>query len=380
MRIAKWILAFCFVITTSYLPMAYGAVDNRFCTVKNGRDVVSSFNSLRRKLEEGFNRVSNRACTEKVIFEADKSFVIKLNSPLLIDNPEDLDADGDGFNFILDGSQASHVEIDATGLGEECAIQINADHVKLTGITLVVNKVDQAVCLEENSFEVDTGGVTIHAEDDPDKDGVGDAEDNCPDKRNSDQADQDHDGVGDACDNCPSVPNELQSDSDQDGTGDACQALPTPTPSPSPSPTPSPTPTPTPTVSPTPLATATPSPTPGVTPTPTPTAEATATPVVVTSPSDPNDIDGDGVPNDQDNCPSIANPDQLDDDQDGLGNECDPSPSTGSSTSTDGEIIDIGSGANTGCSLLPTGGSGSLAGFLLFVIPALVGWISRKKH
>ena len=33
--------------------------------------------------------------------------------------------------------------------------------------------------------------------------------------------------------------------------------------------------------------------------------------------------DGDGVPDESDNCPNVANADQLDTDSDGLGNECD---------------------------------------------------------
>jgi hypothetical protein len=40
-------------------------------------------------------------------------------------------------------------------------------------------------------------------------------------------------------------------------------------------------------------------------------------------PPDPNDTDGDGVPNDQDNCPGVANPSQTDTDGDGQGNACD---------------------------------------------------------
>jgi hypothetical protein len=39
-----------------------------------------------------------------------------------------------------------------------------------------------------------------------------------------------------------------------------------------------------------------------------------------------NDLDGDGVPNATDNCPTTANADQHDEDGDGLGDVCDPCP------------------------------------------------------
>ena len=38
----------------------------------------------------------------------------------------------------------------------------------------------------------------------------------------------------------------------------------------------------------------------------------------------PRDTDGDGVPDDIDNCPNVANPNQSDDDFDGIGDYCDP--------------------------------------------------------
>ena len=42
----------------------------------------------------------------------------------------------------------------------------------------------------------------------------------------------------------------------------------------------------------------------------------------------PPDADGDGVPDDGDNCPLVSNPSQEDVDWDGLGDVCDPEPLT----------------------------------------------------
>jgi hypothetical protein len=58
------------------------------------------------------------------------------------------------------------------------------------------------------------------------------------------------------------------------------------------------------------------------------------------------DTDGDGVCNDVDNCPSIANADQADNDNDGIGNVCDPTPNgpcadLGGDTDGDGVCNDV---------------------------------------
>jgi hypothetical protein len=116
---------------------------------------------------------------------------------------------------------------------------------------------------------------------DSDGDGVPDANDNCPNASNPDQADTDHDGLGNVCDttpngdddgdgvdngtdNCVGVANPSQADTDNDGVGDACDTTPN------------------------------------------------------------GDNDGDGVDNNADNCPSVANPDQADLDNDHIGDACDP--------------------------------------------------------
>jgi hypothetical protein len=36
-----------------------------------------------------------------------------------------------------------------------------------------------------------------------------------------------------------------------------------------------------------------------------------------------NDIDGDGINNDEDNCRTVSNPDQNDTNTNGIGNDCD---------------------------------------------------------
>ena len=85
--------------------------------------------------------------------------------------------------------------------------------------------------------DMDTDQIGDACDSDNDNDGVPDAADNCPVVANPDQVDVDHDGIGDACDplidsdsdgvadsgdNCVLVPNADQADQDGDGLGDAC--------------------------------------------------------------------------------------------------------------------------------------------------------------
>lgn len=69
--------------------------------------------------------------------------------------------------------------------------------------------------------------------DDLDRDGIPNAEDNCPERHNPDQHDEDLDLVGDACDVCPADTDPEQSDFGEagsfgfgDGIGDACDPRP----------------------------------------------------------------------------------------------------------------------------------------------------------
>jgi hypothetical protein len=119
-------------------------------------------------------------------------------------------------------------------------------------------------------------GDTLSYTDDADGDGIADGFDNCPWTSNRDQKDTDGDGRGDACDNCPTVsnrdqrntngakwPNGSQSagmDMTGRGMGDACNP----------------------------------------------------------------DIDGDGIPNAADNCPTVYNPGQENSYNATLGDACNP--------------------------------------------------------
>jgi hypothetical protein len=73
-----------------------------------------------------------------------------------------------------------------------------------------------------SNFECASDGFCSMDQEDSDADGIGDACDNCPNVFNTDQVDTDSDGIGDTCDNCLNVSNSDQIDSDGDGVGDAC--------------------------------------------------------------------------------------------------------------------------------------------------------------
>ncbi|MEM9070168.1 MAG: lamin tail domain-containing protein [Myxococcota bacterium] len=103
----------------------------------------------------------------------------------------------------------------------------------------------------------------------------------------SSPTDMDGDGVMDADDNCVSIFNPIrplddgaQADFDSDGVGDACDVCPI-------------------------------------------GGDDDPSSCVMV---DPNDRDGDGVPNGEDNCPADPNEDQADNDGDDRGNVCDPCP------------------------------------------------------
>ncbi len=179
--------------------------------------------------------------------------------------------------------------------------------------------------------DTDCDGVADTRDTDTDNDGIPNNRDNCPNTRNIDQGDSDRDGQGDACDvdgdndgindsidNCPTVPNPQQDflpgsrlpaacqdtdrdgilngldncpeqanrdqrDMDRDGQGDVCDG----------------------------------------------------------------DMDQDGVRNQDDNCPVVANPDRRDADRDGVGDACDNCPQMSSTNFADVDRDGIGNVCDT---------------------------------
>jgi hypothetical protein len=186
------------------------------------------------------------------------------------------DRDGDGILDCEDNcpreGNADQTDTDSDGDGDACDLDDDGDG-RLDG--------DDNCPLVANPGQLDTDGDGAGDACDPDDDddGIPDVMDNCPLTSNYAQTDTDGDGLGDACDpdddddgfddledNCPLVWNDDQADQDQDDVGDVCDDC----------------------------------------------------------PFDPdNDIDGDLVCGDVDNCPSIANPNQTDTDGDGDGDACD---------------------------------------------------------
>ena len=119
---------------------------------------------------------------------------------------------------------------------------------------------------------------------DADDDGVLDGVDQCPGF--DDALDGDGDGVPNGCDNCPAVSNSSQADADNDTFGDVCDLCPAGN----------------------------------------DRIDGNNNGIPDCS-EPPPDSDGDGVPDDLDNCPSVSNPLQIDSDSDTVGNACDQCPS-----------------------------------------------------
>ncbi len=148
---------FSLVCLLAISPATHALVDNTLCTVTHDND-DSSLGSLRRNLDQGYNRTQNRSCTEVITFGSG-TFNIKPSSTLGITNANDVeftDANhpSDGANLTINKGQAIAVTIDATEEGfnaEDCVIDVKNPNVKIEGITIKAKSRNKAICGTLNS-------------------------------------------------------------------------------------------------------------------------------------------------------------------------------------------------------------------------------------
>ncbi|MBA2538470.1 MAG: thrombospondin type 3 repeat-containing protein [Deltaproteobacteria bacterium] len=95
-------------------------------------------------------------------------------------------------------------------------------------------------------------------------------------------------------------------------------------------------------------------------------------------PLDLNDVDADGVPNDEDLCPKSYDPDQHDEDGDAVGDSCDVCPSIVNPTQSDvGEMASFGFGDGVGdaCDPRPARDGDRLVYFDTFAVDSSSHWV-----
>ncbi len=265
---------------------------------------------------------------------------VKWDAPVIVDLDGDSVADAcDNCPNVANANQAdsnNNGKGDACDIPPECTTNAACnDNDPCTIDTCTSNKCEHAA--DTISLACNPQPEDCHVGEDLDGDGWRNAAivtanrritcDNCLKVANADQLDRDHDSVGDACDNCPDIYNRGQLDSDGDGLGDVCDKVefecdtdidcndnnnctadacsdskciyvadPLPE---------------------------------GCHEVP-----PTCTPLLHGMLSQGVDTDKDGLADACDNCPEVANPEQLDSDQDGLGDACDTAP-TGCKTALD---------------------------------------------
>ncbi|GEM_PF-3996127 len=171
-----FITIFSVACCTMFLNAAH-AVDNTSCSVTSSDD-SPTVGTLRRDLDQGYNRTTNRSCTEFIKFGAG-SFTIQPGSTFVVgavdasgnalnNDGEFIDAThaSDGANLTITKDVATSVTIDATAEAfnaDNCVVDIKNPNVKILDITIKSKTRAKALC---GSSLNAASRVTIIANDD----------------------------------------------------------------------------------------------------------------------------------------------------------------------------------------------------------------------
>ena len=244
-------------------------------------------------------------------------------------------------------------QLDATGAATpmnlaDCPVAVTEGTLTVTGrLAEGILRVSFTATGEDASGNTGAAECALVFSPDYDGDGVLNADDNCVEVANTDQADGDEDGVGDACDVCVAASNADQVDTDKDGLGDACDLC-----------------------------------------------------IAVRDPQQ-GDVDGDGVGDACDVCPTVADVDQADGDANGVGDACQDSDEDGVLDTLDlcpedadpAQLDSDDDGEGDACDLTPysdytaQGGGGCASGPAGGALPLALGcalltlaWIRRRRR
>ncbi len=92
------------------------------------------------------------------------------------------------------------------------------------------------------------------------------------------------------------------------------------------------------------------------------------------------DSDGDGVNDNNDNCPSVSNPDQTDSDGDGVGNACDSTGVAGAGDVVEaGDQLALADGTGDGDGTLPLTGFLAIPLIVLGALLLVTGTVLRRR-
>lgn len=125
----------------------WALVENRYCevTLPGDENRGLAITGDLRNLVENFNRENNRSCTEEI--KIGMMWGIVLESPLAFSNADDIDHDGDGFNFELMGPEGQPALIDLRNLNldeDHPGVLVQISHSRFRHLRILVNSEDQA--------------------------------------------------------------------------------------------------------------------------------------------------------------------------------------------------------------------------------------------